>query len=154
MMTLDSFDHRILSLLQQDGRISNQQLADKVGLSSAACWRRVKSLEQQGTIQRYAALVNAEHLEKGLCVMLMVSLSKHSPTHQAELENSVKKCPHVLQCYAVSGNADYILRIQVKDMKAYEQFLQEYIFPLEGVAQVNSNFTMREIKHETAIIAE
>ncbi len=148
---MDKFDRKILKILQADGRISNQQLADEVGLSSAACWRRVKALEEQGVIRTYAALLDPDKVEKGLCVLVMVSLLRHSVDHTHSFEQAMKACPEVLQCYAITGNADFVLRVMVRDIKAYDLFLNEKVFPLEGISQVHSNFALREIKSETAL---
>jgi Lrp/AsnC family leucine-responsive transcriptional regulator len=148
---MDAFDRHILRILQQDGRISNQQLADEVGLSTAACWRRVKALEDKHVIRKYAALVDADAVQQGLCVLVMVSLLRHSVDHTKAFEEAMKGCEEVLQCYAVTGNADFMLRVMLPDIKAYDQFLNEKVFPLEGISQVHSNFSLREIKCETAL---
>lgn len=149
---MDSFDKHILRLLQSDGRMSNQQLADAVGLSSAACWRRVKALEERGIIQRYTALLDADAVGQGLCVIAMVSLLRHSVDHTVAFEAAMRECAEVQQCYAVTGNADFMLRVMVSDIKAYDQFLNDKVFPLEGIAQVHSNFALREIKHDTSLV--
>lgn len=149
--TPDNYDRHILRILQQDGRISNQQLADEVGLSTAACWRRVKALEERGVVRQYTALVDPQTLNFGLCVFLLVSLTRHSKDNAREFEEAVKACPEVMQCYAVTGNADFVLRVVIPDMATYDNFLTENIFSLPGVSQVKSNFTLREVKYETAI---
>ncbi|MGB0468016.1 MAG: Lrp/AsnC family transcriptional regulator [Pontibacterium sp.] len=149
--TLDRYDRHILKILQQDGRISNQHLADQVGLSTAACWRRVKSLDERNILKKYSAQVDPEALGYGLCVFMMVTLIRHSQDNTIEFEAAVKKCPEVLQCYAVTGNADFVLRVVIPNMAAYDQFLTEKIFTLPGVNQVKSNFALREVKYETAI---
>jgi len=148
---LDSFDRRILAELQQDGRIKNQALADRVGLSPAACWRRVKALEENGTIRQYTALVDADALGHSLCVLVMVSLVRHTRDSSREFEDAVRDWPEVLQCYAVTGNADFLLRVVIPDMGAYDRFLNEKLFGLPGISQVNSNFALREVKQETAL---
>ncbi len=148
---MDAFDRKILNCLQADGRISNQQLADDVGLSTAACWRRVKALEDQGIIRKYTALIDPDAVQQGLCVLVMVSLLRHSTEHTLAFESAMKDCSEVLQCYAVTGNADFVLRVMVSDIKAYDRFLNEKVFPLEGISQVHSNFALREIKSETAL---
>ncbi len=150
-VTLDKYDRHILRILQQDGRISNQQLADAVGLSTAACWRRVKALEERGVVNKYTALVDPQSLDYGLCVFLLVTLIRHSKDSSQEFEEAVKSCPEVLQCYAVTGNADFVLRVVIPDMATYDQFLTEKIFCLPGVSQVKSNFMLREVKYDTAI---
>lgn len=149
--SLDRYDRHILRILQQDGRISNQQLADEVGLSTAACWRRVKALDDSGVILRHTTLVDPEALGYGLCVLMIVTLTHHSKSNSAEFEAAAKSCPEVLQCYAVTGNADFVLRVLIPNMAAYDQFLTDKIFVLPGVNQVKSNFALREVKNETAI---
>lgn len=148
---LDNYDRHILRVLQQDGRISNQQLAEEVGLSTAACWRRVRALEESGVLQQYTALVDPQKLNYGLCVFLLVSLSRHNKEYAIEFEEAVRNCPEVLQCYAVTGNADFVLRVIIPDMATYDNFLTEKIFSLPGVSQVKSNFALREVKNDTAI---
>lgn len=148
---LDRYDRHILAALQDDGRISNQQLADKVGLSSAACWRRVKVLDEKGILKKYTALVSPESLGYDLCVLIMVTLIRHRQDHAIEFQQAVQGYPEVLQCFAVTGDADYVLRVIIPDMAAYDRFLNDKIFNLPGVNQVKSNFALREIKNETAI---
>ncbi|MBP0048266.1 Lrp/AsnC family transcriptional regulator [Marinobacterium sp. AK62] len=143
----DLFDRKILEVLQQDGRISNQQLADTVGLSPAACWRRVRALEEKGVIAGYAALLDPEALGQGLSVFVLVSLQRHNIDSTEEFEQQVLTYPEVLQCFAVTGNADFVLRVVVPDMGSYDRFLNEKIFTLKGIAQVHSNFGLREIKN-------
>jgi len=148
---LDNFDRRILTELQKDGRIKNQALADRVGLSPAACWRRVKALEEGGTIRQYTALVDADALGQSLCVLVMVSLVRHTRDSSHEFEQAMREWPEVLQCYAVTGSADFLLRVVIPDMAAYDRFLNDKLFDLPGISQVNSNFALREVKQETAL---
>jgi len=149
--TLDRYDRQIIATLQADGRISNQQLADQVGLSTAACWRRVKALDESGVLKQYTTIVDPQALGYDLCVLIMVSLIRHQQGHAEEFQAAVKEFPEVLQCYAVTGDADYVLRVVIQNMAAYDQFLNEKIFALPGVSQVKSNFALREIKNDTAI---
>lgn len=148
---LDKYDQHILQYLQRDGRISNQDLAEKIGLSPAACWRRVKVLEESGVIRGFVALVNPAEVGQSLNVLVMVTLLRHSIDSTTEFEAQIREYPEVLQCYATTGQADFILRVVIPDMPAYDRFLNEKIFTLKGIAQVNSNFALREIKNETAI---
>ncbi|MBK1850078.1 MULTISPECIES: Lrp/AsnC family transcriptional regulator [unclassified Marinobacter] len=148
---LDKLDQRILAILQRDGRISNQQLAEQVGLSPAACWRRVRALEESGVIKGYSAHLTPERIGHGLCVLVNLSLQRHTIDSTAEIERQVSSYPEVLQCFAVTGNADFVLRIIVPDMASYDRFLNEKIFTLQGIAQVNSNFVLREIKNTQMI---
>lgn len=147
----DKIDRRILAVLQDDGRLTNQVLAEKVGLSPAACWRRVRNLEQQGVILGYSARLDPERLGQGLCVLVNLSLQRHTIDSTANIEQQVSSYPEVLQCFAVTGNADFVLRVLVRDMAAYDRFLNEKIFTLQGIAQVNSNFALREIKNTLTV---
>lgn len=153
-ISLDRYDRQILTILQEDGRISNQQLADQVGLSSAACWRRVKALDEAGVLKKHTTLVDPEALGYDLCVLIMVTLIRHQQDHATEFQEAVASYPEVLQCFAVTGDADYMLRVVIQNMAAYDRFLNEKIFNLPGVSQVRSNFVLREVKNETAIPVE
>lgn len=148
---LDGFDRKILDFLQQDGRISNQQLAEQVGLSPAACWRRVRALEQQGAIEGYSARLNPQVLGQALSVFALVSLQRHNIDSTAEFEQQVQTYPEVLQCFAVTGSADFVLRVVVPDMPSYDRFLNQKIFTLQGISQVHSNFALREIKNTQSL---
>ena len=148
---LDKLDQRILVILQQDGRLSNQQLAEQVNLSPAACWRRVRTLEETGIIKGYSAHVAPDKVGQGLCVLVNLSLQRHTIDSTAEIEQQVSSFPEVLQCFAVTGNADFVLRVVVPDMAGYDRFLNEKIFTLRGIAQVHSNFALREIKNTQTI---
>jgi DNA-binding Lrp family transcriptional regulator len=148
---LDRLDEHILEILQWNGRISNQQLAEQVGLSPAACWRRVRTLEDTGVIKGYGAFIAPDKIGQGLCVLVNLSLRRHTIDSTVEIERQVSSYPEVLQCFAVTGNADFVLRVIVPDMVSYDRFLNEKIFTLHGIAQVHSNFALREIKNTQAI---
>lgn len=144
-------DRRILAELQRDSRLTNQELADKVGMSSSATWRRVKSLEDDGVIERYAAIVNPKKAGFGLASMVHISLARHEQTHVDNFIREVKRHPEVLECFATSGEADFHLRVVVEDIDAYNAFLDNFIFRLPGVSQVRSNIVLKEIKADTAL---
>jgi Lrp/AsnC family transcriptional regulator, leucine-responsive regulatory protein len=148
---LDAYDKKILRLLQAQGRITNQQLAEEIGLSSAACWRRVKALEESGVIKGFAALVEPARVGQPLSALVMVTLVRHHIDNTVEFEHCIREYPEVLQCYATTGNADFVLRVVIEDMAAYDRFLNEKLFTLPGISQVSSNFALREIKNETAV---
>ncbi|GAA0559716.1 Lrp/AsnC family transcriptional regulator [Halomonas salifodinae] len=148
---LDAYDKKILRLLQAQGRITNQQLAEEIGLSSAACWRRVKALEENGTLRRFTALVDPARVGQPLTALVMVTLVRHHIDNTVEFERRILEYPEVLQCFATTGNADFVLRVVIEDMAAYDRFLNEKLFTLAGISQVSSNFALREIKNETAI---
>jgi len=144
-------DRRILALLQQNGRMTTQELADAVGLSTSACWRRVKALQESGVIDRYAAIVNARKAGFGLSSMVHVSLARHERQNVDQFIREVLRHPEVLECFATSGEADFHLRVVVRDIDAYNEFLDSFIFKLPGVSQVRSNIVLKEIKADTAL---
>ena len=148
---LERKDRQILAALQRDSRLTMQELADKVGMSSSAAWRRVKSLEESGIIDRYAVIVNPMKAGFGLSSMVHVSLARHEQTHVEHFIREVLQHPEVLECFATSGEADFHLRVVVEDIDAYNTFLDDFIFKLPGVSQVRSNIVLKEIKADTAL---
>lgn len=148
---LEPRDRRLLAELQRDSRLTNQELADKVGMSSSATWRRVKSLEEDGVIERYTAVVNSKRAGFGFASIVQVTLARHEQTHVEHFIREVLQHPEVLECYATSGEADFHLRVVVEDIDAYNHFLDDFIFRLPGVSQVRSNIVLKEIKADTAL---
>ena len=143
---LEPQDRKILAALQRDSRLTMQELADKVGMSSSAAWRRVKSLEEAGIIDRYAVIVNPGKAGFGLSSMVHVSLARHEQANVEHFVREVLRHPEVLECFATSGEADFHLRVVVEDIDAYNDFLDNFIFKLPGVSQVRSNIVLKEIK--------
>jgi DNA-binding Lrp family transcriptional regulator len=148
---MDSTDYRILGALQEQGRISNQDLAERVGISTAACWRRVRALEAAGTISAYTALLDRRQLGMALCAFVHVSLSRHQRQSTVDFEAAVATRPEVLECFATTGDADFILRVVTSDIESFDRFLEEFLFGLEGIAQIRSNIALRELKFATAL---
>lgn len=148
---LERKDRLILRELQQDSRLTTQQLADKVGMSSSACWRRVRSLEEAGVIDRYAAILDTKKAGFTLSSMTLVTLARHEEKHVENFIKEVMRHPEVLECFATSGEADFHLRVVVEDMDAYNSFLDDFIFRLPGVSQVRSDIVLKEIKVDTAL---
>ena len=148
---LDRKDRALLAALQKDSRVTMQALAERLGMSSSACWRRVRALEEAGVIERYAALVNARKAGFSLSSMTLVSLARHEEKNVENFVNEVLRHPEVLECFATSGEADFHLRVVVEDMDAYNRFLDDFIFRLPGVSQVRSNIVLKEIKLDTAL---
>lgn len=144
-------DRQILMALQQDGRISNQDLAERAAMSASACWRRVRALEESGVIMRYTALVDPEAVGLVFHAMVHVVLSRHHAGHVAAFIDAVTARPEVLDCFATTGDADYHLRVRCRDLSAYNAFLEEFLFALEGVSTVKTNLILRQIKHETSV---
>jgi len=148
---LDAKDRKILSELQRDSRLTMQELGERTGMSSSACWRRVKSLEEAGIIDRYAVIVNARKAGFSLSSIVHVSLARHEQKHVDNFVREVSRHPEILECFATSGEADFHLRVVVEDIDAYNRFLDDFIFRLPGVSQVRSNIVLKEIKADTAL---
>lgn len=148
---LDTKDRRLLAELQRDARLTMQELADRVGLSSSAVWRRVKALEESGVIERYAAIANTRKAGFGLSSMVHLSLARHEQKNVDHFIREVLQHPEVLECFQTSGEADFHLRVVVPDIDAYNEFLDGFIFRLPGVSQVRSNIILKEIKADTAL---
>lgn len=148
---LEPKDRRILAELQRDSRLTNQELAEKAGMSTSATWRRVKSLEDAGVIRRYTAIVDPRRAGFGLASIVHVSLARHEQKHVDRFIREVLQHPEVLECFATSGEADFHLRVVVEDIDAYNAFLDHFIFKLPGVSQVRSNIVLKEIKADTAL---
>lgn len=145
---------KILEELQRDGRLTNQDLADRVGSSASPVWRRVKELEQSGVIRRYAALLDPDKVGVGECVFTHITLEKHNQDMYDNFERAVKDRSEILECYAITGDSDFILKVHIPSIRAYDRLLNDFIFRIPGVVHVKSSFTLREIKYDTALPIE
>ena len=148
---MDRTDIRILDALQRDGRMSNQALADNVGVSTAACWRRVRALEESGVIERYAALLSRSKLGLDLCAFVHISLARHVQETTLPFAAAVMTRPEVVECFATTGDADFILRVVTSSIETFDKFLEEFLFGLPQVSQIRSNIALRELKLDTAL---
>ncbi len=148
---LDPYERRILIALQANGRLTNEELAKRAGLSPSACWRRVKALEDAGVILRYVAILDPKKVGFGECVFAHVTLTRHSSTLTNEFADAIRGRPEVMECFFTTGDADILLRVATPSVSAYDKFLQEFIFLSPGISQVRSNFALRQIKFETAL---
>ena len=148
---LDRKDRAILGELQRDSRLTMQQLAERTGMSTSSCWRRVRSLEETGVIDRYAAILDPKKAGFSLSSMTLVTLARHEQKHVENFITEVMRHPEVLECFATSGEADFHLRVVVEDIEAYNRFLDDFIFRLPGVSQVRSDIVLKEIKVDTAL---
>jgi len=152
VMALDRTDRRILSELQQDGSLSNLELADRIGLSPSPCSRRVKALEDSGLIRGYRALLDARKLGLDLLALISISMDRHTPERFENFESRVAECPEVLECYLITGqSSDYVVKVLVADMEAFQQFLLGTLTRIEGVSGVHSSFVMRKVVDRTAV---
>ena len=150
-MTLDRFDRAILAQLQMDGRISNVQLAGVVNLSESACLRRVRALEQAGLIDRYVALLDQKAVGLSGTVFVNIALRREEQSELAAFENAVQEIPEVMECYLMTGEFDYLLRVVVSDMADFERLHNESLTRLPGVARVNSSVAIRTVTKTTEL---
>ncbi|MFC3680942.1 Lrp/AsnC family transcriptional regulator [Bacterioplanoides pacificum] len=151
-VSLDRTDKRILQLLQQDGSLSNQELAERVGLSPSPCSRRVRALEDNGIIEGYRAHVDARRLGLTLMALISVSMDRHTPDRFEQFESILRDCPEVLECYLITGQtADYVVKVLVRDMEGFQQFLLGTLTRIEGVSGVHSSFVMRKVLDRSAV---
>lgn len=152
MINLDRYDRRILATLQQDGRISNQDLAEAIGLSPSPCLRRVRALEEAGLITGYRAHLDATKLGLSLTALIHISMDRHTPERFDNFEAQVSALPEVLECLLITGqDADYQIKVVVEDMQAYQELLLNKITRIEGVSGVHSSFVMRRVVDKTAL---
>lgn len=148
----DDIDRRILGELQRDAGITNQELAERVGLSPSPCLRRVKALEDAGIIERRVALLDRKLLGLSLTALIQISMDRHTPERFKNFEEIVQRCPEVQTCYLITGQqADYLLIVTVPDMEHYQTLLLETITRIEGVTGVHSSFVMRRVIENTAL---
>ena len=154
MIVLDELDHSILSTLQEDGRLSNADLAEKIGLSASACHRRVRRLENDGVIDRYVAIVNRELVGRGVSVFVEVSLESQREELLDSFEAAVSKIPHVMSCHLMAGNADYLVHVTCADVADYETIHREHMAVLPGVTSIRSSFAIRTVIDTTALDLE
>jgi Lrp/AsnC family leucine-responsive transcriptional regulator len=151
---LDRTDRRILEALQQDGRLTNQELAERVSLSPSPCLRRVRRLEEEGVIRQYVALVDADKVGLGLLAYVSVRLQKHvggSHLPIDEFARDVQRWPEVVACYAMTGDMDYLMRIQVEDLAHFSRFAMDTLMKHPAVIDIRSSFTLKKIKETTAL---
>jgi Lrp/AsnC family transcriptional regulator, leucine-responsive regulatory protein len=145
-MDVEEQDRRLLRELQENGRISNQELADRVGMSPSACWRRVRALEETGALRGYRGLVDPRAARLSFHAVVHVTLTRHDHGHVETFIREVGQRREVLDCFATTGEADYHLRVLCADLEAYNRFLEDFLFRLPGIAMVRTNLVLREIK--------
>lgn len=151
-MELDRYDREILAILQREGRISNQDLADRIGLSPSPCLRRVRTLEDAGLIAGYRALLDAKKLGLSLMALIGISMDQHTPERFANLEATISEIPEVLECLLITGQqSDYLLKVVVRDMDAYQDLLLNKITRIQGVTGVHTSFVLRKVVDRTAL---
>ena len=150
-MKLDTVDLRILHELQADGSLSNVALARRVHLSPSPCLARVKALEASGVISRYVALANAAALGLGLNVFISISLKAQNKEALADFERRIAEQDEVMECYLMTGDSDYLIRVAVADMAALERFILEQLSPIPGIEKIRSSFALKQVRYKTAL---
>lgn len=149
--TLSPRDRALLRLLQDDCRIPHAELAERVGMSASACWRRVRALEQAGLIRGHVSLLDARAAGLGFSALVQVSLSRHDRSHVETFVARIRERAEVLDCHATTGDADYHLRVVCRDADAYNAFLDDFLFDLPGISRIRTNLVLKEIKHTTRL---
>ncbi len=151
-MKLDRYDRQMLEILQEDGRISNQDLADRIGLSPSPCLRRLRALEDAGIVTGYRALLNAKALGYTLMALIYISMDMHTPERFENFEQQIRQVSEVLECLLITGqDADYQLKVVVRDMDAFQELLLNRITRIQGVTGVHSSFVLRKVIDKTAV---
>ncbi|MFM9860266.1 Lrp/AsnC family transcriptional regulator [Pseudoxanthobacter sp. M-2] len=149
--TLDAIDRKLLTVLQQEGRITAQELAERVGLTASPCLRRIRLLEEAGIIRRYVAVVDQKAVGLPVSVFVSVKLERQREEELDRFAAAIARWPEVLECYLMTGPRDYLLRVVVPDLEAYEQFLKSKLTRLDGVQSIESSFALGQVKYTSVL---
>lgn len=144
--TLNQIDIKLLTALQQDGRITNQALAEQVGMSASPCWRRVKQLEEEHYIQGYRAVLDRRKIGLGVMVFIRIKIDRHSETEAQKFEQEVMQLEDVVACYSIGGDADFLLQVVAPDLDSFAEFAMSIVRQLPGIKEMQSMFVLKEIK--------
>ena len=150
-MELDRLDIRILEELQKDGSVSNLELSIRVNLSPSPCLMRVRALKDQGVIRNYVALTDPKKLGLGLNVFISISLKEQSKQALAEFEKRIAEHDEVMECYLMTGDSDYLIRVAIADMDSLEKFILEQLTPIAGIEKIRSSFALKQVRYKTAL---
>lgn len=150
-MTFDDIDRKLLELLQIDSKQTNKELSSKLNLSITAVYERIKKLENNGVIDKYVALINKEKIDKAFVAFCHIKLMQHSQEFVTKFENEVVKIEEVVECYHISGDYDYLLKVHVKDMEAFREFMVKKLTTINHIGSTHSMFMINEVKYTTAI---
>lgn len=150
-MKFDVVDRKLLELLQFDSKQTNKELSNKLNLSVTAVYERIKKLEREGIINRYVALINKENVQKSFVAFCQIKLVQHTQEYVVKFEREVAKLSEVMECYHISGDYDYLLKVLVKDMEAFREFMVNRLTKIDHIGSTHSTFMISEVKHTTAI---
>lgn len=150
-MDLDDLDRKILTSLQENARISNAELAETVGLSPSPCWRRVRALEEAGVVRKYATILEPRVIGLPVSVFVSITLEKQVEDWLGRFESALQDRPEVMECYLMTGEFDYLLRVVVPDLEAYEKFVLEHLTRIPGIAGIKSSFALKQVQYKTAL---
>lgn len=150
-MDFDIIDRKLLSLLQKDSKVTTKKLSLQLDLSVTAVYERIKKLERVGVIEKYVAVINKEKIDKSFVVLCHIKLVQHSNEYITKFESEVIQLDEVLECFNVSGDYDYILKVVVKNMKAYREFINTKLTKLQHIGSTHSTFIISELKHSTEV---
>ncbi|MCY1274963.1 DNA-binding transcriptional activator DecR [compost metagenome] len=153
-ITLDSYDKRILDLLQEDASLSTAEIAERVGLSQSPCWRRIQRLKEEGVIRRQVTLLDRRKVGLNAQIFAQVKLNAHGRSNLTEFAEAMQRFPEVLECHVLMGSVDFMLRIVTRDIEAYERFFFEKLSLVPGIQEVNSIVALSEIKSTTCLHIE
>ncbi len=145
-MNLDAKDRKLLALLEKDCRLSNAELAAEIGMSTSACWRRIRAFEEAGLIAGYGARLDQEKLGFTFHAIVHVQLTRHDPTNLKRFIEAVTAREEIRMCFATTGTADYHMRVRCTDIEAYNRFLEEFLFTLPAVSSAQTNVILRDLK--------
>lgn len=150
-MSLDAIDRRLLAALQDNGRLSATELAEKVGLTTSPCLRRIRNLEEAGVIQGYSTVIDQTKVGLPVSVFVSVKLERQREDTMLRFEEAIRRSPEVVECYLMTGTRDYLLRVAARDLTGYERFLKQTLTRLDGVASIESSFALAQVKHSSAL---
>ena len=148
---LDHIDRRILQSLQSNARLTNLELAEAVGLSASPCLRRVRSLQESGVIRSFVTLLDPKLVGLGVSVFVSVRLENQDERTLERFEKAIRNRPEVLECYLMTGDSDYLLRVVCADLEAFERFLMNHLTKVPGIASIRSSFALKQVKYSTAL---
>lgn len=150
-ISLDSIDRKLLATLQENGRLTATELADRVGLTTSPCLRRLRLLEEAGIIRGYTALLDQKKLGLPVSVFVSIKLERQQEDALQKFEAAIRRCPEVLECYLMTGPRDYLLRVVAKDLADYERFVKDTLTRIDGIANIESSFALGQVKHSHAL---